>query len=437
MAYILKIIGMIAEQQQQCLTVQNVCYMRLHKAKNLNMNSKKVAQRKLLKHHNKSLKNPDYYSDLAGADLRFMDLRRLNLKNINLSGSDLSFSDLRGVNFSFANLNGANMSHCNTEGAIFDHAVCTGVDFSGSNIKAASFTGALMDNDYVPEATLTATPLITVYMPTWNREALTIRAINSVIRQDYIHWELIIIDDFSSSFEKLQAFVAELKDPRITYIRNEFNSGACAVRNQAIKMAKGYLITGLDDDDEWLPTRLSSFVAYQYKLETHAFLYANDYLCESNSYQNLSELKDYPKPAYKKSLFDKRNIIGNQILTLTDRLRKTLFDEHLSAAQDYDAFYRLAETYGDPFKLDDITQVLYVNHGEVRITCSGRKFAGYLDFYRKHKSKLDASSRKYQLFTLYYIRNKSMSSRTLMKLMTLRNIKRYLMMYSSFRNRKF
>ncbi len=401
------------------------------------MNNKKIIQRKLLKYHSNSLKTFSYYSDLAGADLRFMDLRRLNLRNINLSGSDLSFSDLSGADLSFARLKGANISNCKTEGAIFDHAVCTGVDFSRSNIEAASFTGALIDDDSVPEATLTTTPLITVYMPTWNREALTIRAIKSVIKQDYAHWELIIIDDFSSSFETLKAFVAELRDPRITYIRNEFNSGACAVRNQAIKMAKGYLITGLDDDDEWLPTRLSSFVAYQYKLETHAFLYANDYLCDSSGYQNISELKNYPKPAYKKSLFDKRNIIGNQMLTLTDRLRKTLFDEKLSAAQDYDAFYRLAEIYGDPFKLDDITQVLYVNHGEVRITCSGRKFAGYLDFYRKHKSKLDSSSKKYQLFTLYYIRNKSMSLRTMMKLMTLRNLKRYMMMYSSFSKRKF
>ncbi|HGG8950737.1 TPA: hypothetical protein ACJJ17_001520, partial [Enterobacter hormaechei subsp. xiangfangensis] len=51
--------------------------------------------------------------------------------------------------------------------------------------------------------------------------------------------------------------------------------------------------------------------------------------------------------------------------------------------------------------------------------------------------KLDVSSKKYQLFTLYYIRNKRMRPQTLMNLMTLRNLKRYLMMYSSFRNRKF
>lgn len=401
------------------------------------MNSKKRIQRKLLKYHHSNLKSPRNQSDMAGADLRFMDLRRLNLRNINLSGCDLSFCDLRGADFSYASLAGANLSHCKTEGAIFSHADCTGVDFSGSDASEARFTGAQMEREDVGTDILLSRPLISVYMPTWNRETLTIRAIQSVLKQDYAHWELIIIDDFSSSFEQLQAYIANLNDPRITYIRNEFNSGACAVRNQAIRMARGYLITGLDDDDEWLPTRLSSFLTCQHKLQQHGFLYANDYLCDSTGYHHPDELQVYPKPAYKKSLFDKRNIIGNQMLTLTSRMQQVLFDERLTAAQDYDAFYRLAETFGDPFKLDAITQVLYVNHGEVRITCSGRKFAGYLDFYRKHKTKLDVSSKKYQLFTLYYIRNKKMRPQTLMKLMTLRNLKRYLMMYSSFRNRKF
>lgn len=401
------------------------------------MNSKKTIQRKLLSYHSNALKKTRSQLDMSGADLRFMDLRGLNLRSINFIGSDFSFSDLRGADFSYAKLKGANMSHCKTEGAIFHHADCTGVDFSGSDVNASSSTCVLTEREHARNVTLSSQPLISVYMPTWNRETLTIRAIQSVLKQDYAHWELIIIDDFSSSFQQLQAFIKDLNDPRIMYIRNEFNSGACAVRNQAIKIARGDLITGLDDDDEWLPTRLSSFLCFRYKLEQHGFLYANDYICDSRGYHHISELQTYPKPAYRKSLFDKRNIIGNQMLTLTDRMRQTLFDEKLSAAQDYDAFYRLAETYGDPFKLDDITQVLYVNHGEARITCSGRKFAGYLDFYRKHKSKLNASSKKYQLFTLYYIRNKKMSLRTLIKLVTLRNLKRYLMMYSSFRNRKF
>jgi hypothetical protein len=55
------------------------------------------------------------------------------------------------------------------------------------------------------------------------------------------------------------------------------------------------------------------------------------------------------------------------------------------------------------------TQILYVNHGEVRITASRKKFSGYFSFYKKHSSKFDKSSKKYQLFTLYYIRKKPMS----------------------------
>lgn len=280
-------------------------------------------------------------------------------------------------------------------------------------------------------------PLITVYMPTWNREKLAIRAIQSILRQDYECWQLIIVDDCSPSFATLGEYIASLADPRITYIRNDYNSGACAVRNQAINMAQGTFIAGIDDDDEWLPNRLSSFLLQRHKLQQHAFLYADDYLCDKPQFTSLQELHLYPKPAFTQNLFNKKNIVGNQVFTLTERLQNTLFDARLSAAQDYDAFYRLAEIWGAPYKVSQATQILYVNHGEARITGSRKKFSGYYGFYKKHKNKFDAASKKYQLFTLYYIRNKPMSVRTLMALFTLRNVKRYLMLFSGFRKRKF
>lgn len=49
---------------------------------------------------------------------------------------------------------------------------------------------------------------------------------------------------------------------------------------------------------------------------------------------------------------------------------------------------------------------------------------GLLPFYRKHKDKFDRASRKYQLFTLYQIRNKRMNWRTLLTLLSVRNGKR-------------
>lgn len=47
------------------------------------------------------------------------------------------------------------------------------------------------------------------------------------------------MDDCSTSREQLQQYVTALNDPRITYIHNDINSGACAVRNRAIMLAQG------------------------------------------------------------------------------------------------------------------------------------------------------------------------------------------------------
>ncbi|WP_313574125.1 colanic acid biosynthesis glycosyltransferase WcaA [Pseudescherichia sp.] len=267
-------------------------------------------------------------------------------------------------------------------------------------------------------------PTISIYMPTWNRQQLAIRAIKSVLRQDYPHWEMIVVDDCSSNFEQLEQYVADLNDPRVTYVRNAFNSGACAVRNQAILQAGGHYITGIDDDDEWTPDRLSVFLAHKHQLVTHAFLYANDYVCEGEVYAQPASLPLYPKSPYSRTLFYKRNIIGNQVFTLASRFKACLFDVDLKAAQDYDIFLRMVVEYGEPWKVDEATQILHINHGEMQITTSPKKFSGYFHFYRKHKDKFDRASKKYQLFTLYQIRNKRMTLRTLLTLFSLRNGKR-------------
>ena len=96
----------------------------------------------------------------------------------------------------------------------------------------------------------------------------------------------------------------------------------------------------------------------------------------------------------------------------------------LKAAQDYDIFLRMVVEYGEPWKVEEATQILHINHGEMQITSSPKKFSGYFHFYRKHKDKFDRASRKYQLFTLYQIRNKRMNWRTLLTLLSVRNGKR-------------
>ena len=139
-------------------------------------------------------------------------------------------------------------------------------------------------------------------------------------------------------------------------------------------------------------------------------MYANDYVCQGEVYSQPASLPLYPKSPYSRRLFYKRNIIGNQVFTWAWRFKECLFDTELKAAQDYDIFLA--------------TQILHINHGEMQITSSPKKFSGYFHFYRKHKDKFDRASKKYQLFTLYQIRNKRMTWRTLLTLLSVRNGKR-------------
>ena len=93
-------------------------------------------------------------------------------------------------------------------------------------------------------------------MPTYNACKTIMDAVNSVIKQDYINWELIIVDDNSS--DNTSALIKEVNDPRVKYFRLQSNSGSPASpRNKALELSSGFYIAFLDSDDIWYPTKLS------------------------------------------------------------------------------------------------------------------------------------------------------------------------------------
>ncbi|WP_148872924.1 glycosyltransferase family 2 protein, partial [Serratia marcescens] len=107
--------------------------------------------------------------------------------------------------------------------------------------------------------------LVSVVITTFNREDLLERAIRSVIAQDYPAIELIVIDDFSNAktamlIETLRT-ECEQRFVRFVYQRNEKNSGSNFSRNCGYALSEGKFVTGLDDDDYFLPERISKLVA--------------------------------------------------------------------------------------------------------------------------------------------------------------------------------
>ena len=96
-------------------------------------------------------------------------------------------------------------------------------------------------------------PLVSVILPTYNRARLVSRSINSVLKQTYNNFELIIIDDGST--DNTKQIINSFNDNRIVYLKHNHNKHASAARNTGIAKSKGELIAFLDDDDQWLPKK--------------------------------------------------------------------------------------------------------------------------------------------------------------------------------------
>lgn len=97
--------------------------------------------------------------------------------------------------------------------------------------------------------------LVSIVMPTYNRETLLPVAIESVLAQTYHNFELIIVDDGSKdATQELVASYME-KDSRIRYLYQE-NQGQSTARNYGIECSQGEYIAFLDSDNIWEPNRL-------------------------------------------------------------------------------------------------------------------------------------------------------------------------------------
>lgn len=96
-------------------------------------------------------------------------------------------------------------------------------------------------------------PLISILIPFKNTEAFIAECVNSILKQSYTNWELVIVDDNSkdTSFDIVNAFA----DDRITLLKNSGNGIIDALR-LAFKSSKGELITRMDSDDVMSPNKL-------------------------------------------------------------------------------------------------------------------------------------------------------------------------------------
>ena len=149
--------------------------------------------------------------------------------------------------------------------------------------------------------------LVSIITPSYNSEDFIGETIDSIRKQTYQNWELIIVDDASkdNTAEVLREYAH--KDSRIKFFINKNNSGAATSRNKGLENSKGRFIAFVDSDDLWTSTKLEEQLAFMMD-NNHAISFTSYSLINENGEKLHKRINCVPSIDYKGIL--KNTIIG-------------------------------------------------------------------------------------------------------------------------------
>jgi glycosyltransferase involved in cell wall biosynthesis len=163
--------------------------------------------------------------------------------------------------------------------------------------------------------------LVSVVVPVYNGEQYLEKTVESILNQDYQNIELILVDDGSSdNSATLMKQLAE-QDTRIKPFYNK-NGGVAYARNFGIEQAQAEFIAFCDQDDLWLPTKLSKQIPL-FKNAEVGVVYCGavaDYVLYNK------QVKHSLKNKHRGNVFSKL-VLSNVITCCTAVVRKNYLDE--------------------------------------------------------------------------------------------------------------
>lgn len=189
-------------------------------------------------------------------------------------------------------------------------------------------------------------PLISIILPTYNREGYLREAVASVLAQTYDPWELLVVDDGST--DGTRAYLDTLVDPRVRCVLHDHCGNAALLRNVAARVVRGSYIAFLDSDDVWLPEKL----AVQWEdLRAHPqcrwSYMGRVYIDEKGREPQWPGLRRWEPYAgwIVEQVIDTRALVAMSSVMVERGLFETMggFDESVGRCEDYDLWIKFAE----------------------------------------------------------------------------------------------
>ena len=130
-----------------------------------------------------------------------------------------------------------------------------------------------------PQNKISKQPLFSVLIANYNNGKYLMEAIDSVRRQTYTHWEIILVDDASTDNSK-ELYKELEKDNRIHIYYNEENRGCGYTKRRGADLANGELCGFLDPDDALVETALKVMVDIHKEKVDFAIVSSRYFVCD-------------------------------------------------------------------------------------------------------------------------------------------------------------
>jgi glycosyltransferase involved in cell wall biosynthesis len=185
-------------------------------------------------------------------------------------------------------------------------------------------------------------PLVSVIIPTYNRGWIIREAIDSVLEQDFIDFELIVVDDGSTddTADILKTFGRDIN------VIRQSNQGVSAARNRGIAASSGQLIAFLDSDDLWLSHKLAVQVEFFTSQPDAMICQTQEQWVRNGVRVNLQKRHHkFSGMIFERSL--ELCLVSPSAVMIKKRLLDEVgrFDERLPACEDYDLWLRISCRY--------------------------------------------------------------------------------------------
>ncbi len=226
--------------------------------------------------------------------------------------------------------------------------------------------------------------LVSVIIPTHNREKMIANAIDSVLKQSYKNIEVVIVDDCSEDHTELLIREKYGDLPNVKYYKLPRNFGACAARNKGVGFSKGEYIAFLDSDDVFYPFKIKSQVDELEKTNSDICVSSHHFKYEDKE-RNVVIGCHSTSPSFYDDLLYGNFITTGTLLGKRKCFEETLFDEQLSYWEDWDLILRLAAKYAICF-VEEPTLMRERHNDSLTVVLTHRdRLSALQKIYAKHQ----------------------------------------------------